>query len=953
MSAVDIACLGPMTLKIDGRPVAVGGPKQRAVLAMLVLHVGEFVSVDQLTDVVWGTSPPRNPRGVLQVYVTNLRRMLGDDHSGSGARLANSGGGYRLSLDTDAVDWLRFDRLTQQAEKWLSCGELGHSADLLRSALELWHGSAFPDLTATEFPPPAISRLEDRRVNAIEDLLELDLATGRSAEVAARSAELVAEYPFRERIRIARVTALYRCARLGEALAACRAARQFLLDELGAEPGQDFIALEQAVLQQDPVRQRTPGETTRAGIDRIPAAVSSFIGRTVELADLRTLLAEGHSRLITLTGPGGTGKTRLAMAAATAARPRFAHGVCWVALDAITGADRVAGAIAEELGLMASAGQDLLPVIADHLRSRMLLLVLDNFEHVMDAWPIVATILRAAPDLTVLITSRIALEISGEQRFAVPRLAVPPTTAPPCTFEVFDSVRLFIARARQVNRGFTIDEDSSAEPVAEVCRRLDGIPLAIELAAAQTADHSPAELLRSLRAVLTVLVDGPRDVPDRHRTLRATIEWSHRRLDEPQQSVFAALGVFAGAPDRLAVKAIVDNADSADTVDSALAGLVRQSLLLMDAAGSEPRFQMLQIVRAFAREMLAHYGRELPTSRRHAEHYLGIAQTQSDLLHSPGQIEAFAVLQQERVEFDSALDWAAGIHGDGGDNDLALRLVGSLWDFWQSSGDVAVPRQRAVDALARDTSSNPTVRAAAASGAGTLCWLTGDLASASHWHSEALANYCLIGDGLGIAWSTLCLAVQRANAGEYGEAERMAQQSLRLAVDAGAVRVVGGAHTALGVLAIYRGDDAAAQDHQQRALAIARETGDGRDAAKALINLSDIAEGRGNWRGAIKHVVEALEISARLGDRVNALFAVEAMAELKLRLGSPRLAARLLAAARLHRAAMAHPLDAHEQAAFEDVVDQTRGAAGPVGFAVAWAEGESLSFVDTIAAALA
>ena len=278
----------------------------------------------------------------------------------------------------------------------------------------------------------------------------------------------------------------------------------------------------------------------------------------------------------------------------------------------------------------------------------------------------------------------------------------------------------------------------------------------------------PGDIARIASRRAGVLVDGPRDVPDRHRTLRATIEWSHRRLDAPQRSVFAALGVFAGAPHRSAVIEVVDGTD---VVATALTGLVRQSLLMMDTTGPEPRYPMLQIMRAFARERLAECGRESTTRRRHAEHYLGIAQAQVDLLHSSSQVEAFALLQRDRVEFDSALDWSARIHGDGGDNDLTLRLVGSLWDFWQSSGDVTVPLQRAVDALARDTSSDPTVRAAAASGAGTLCWLAGDLAAAIHWHSEALANYRLIGDGPGIAWSTSCLAVQEANAGKYGAAD--------------------------------------------------------------------------------------------------------------------------------------------------------------------------------------
>lgn len=958
MAVLDIACLGPLAVTLDGCPVAVGGPKQRAVLALLALHAGDVVSVDQLTDVVWGATAPRNPRAVLQVYVTNLRRGLAVERPDVEARLTNVGGGYRLTLPPGAADWMRFDQLVRQAEERLRGTDLDAAADLLRAAVELWHGPAFPDLAAAEYPPPELGRLEERRLSAIEDLLELDLTLGRFAEVAARSGQLVTEHPFRERIRVARIVALYRCGRQGDALAACRATRRFLADELGAEPGPDFVTAEQAVLHQDPMFGRPPARAAHgADGDRVPAAASSLVGRAHELADLHKLLIDGHVRLVTLTGPGGTGKTRLAMAAATAVGSAFPDGVRWVSLETISGADRVPGTIAAALGLTPPPGGDLAVAIDDHLRARRLLLVLDNFEHVVGAWPVVAGILRAAPGVVVLVTSRRPLEISGEQRFEVPQLAAPPSEAPPDAVETFDAVRLFVARARLVDRRFTIDE-GSAGWVAEVCRRLDGLPLAIELAAARVADEGSAGLLASLPVGLAVLVDGPRDAPDRQRTLRATIDWSYRRLAAPHRAVFDVLGVFAAAPEPAAVSAVVGAAfvgdafvgKAADGVLPALDELVRQSLLLSDVTGSEPRFPMLQTVRAFARDQLAQHGRESVARQRHAEHYLSVAHRQVARLHGPGQMEAFGRLHRERPEFDAALDWAAG--GDDGAVQLALRLVGSLWDYWQTSGDVTVLRQRAMDALARDSLRDPAVRAGAASGAGTLCWLGGDLAAATRYHSEALALYRAVDDRVGVAWSMMCLSVQQVHAGRLDEAETLVRESLTLASAAGAPLVISSSHTVLGVLAFYRGDRAGADTHQFRALAIAREVGDEQNAAQTLINLSDIAEEAGDWARARRYVTESLQISARLGDKVKALFAVEAMAELRLRLGAPKDAARLLAAARRHRAAMAHPLDAHEQAAFDDIVEQTRAATGAVAFAIACAEGRSLTFDEAVAAAL-
>lgn len=514
----------------------------------------------------------------------------------------------------------------------------------------------------------------------------------------------------------------------------------------------------------------------------------------------------------------------------------------------------------------------------------------------------------------------------------------------------YDAVALFIARARLVGRHFAV-EGASTRAVAELCRRLDGLPLAIELAAARIADATPVELLASLPAGLSALVDGPRDAPDRQRTLRATIDWSYRRVDAGARTVLDAFGVFAAAPDQAAVCAVVGGGSG--TVPGALGELARHSLLRRDDAGPEPRFALLHTVRSFARERLSEGGREPETRRRHAEHYLSVARAQVARLHGPGQMDAFGLLHRDRPEFDAALDWAAGLHGDGGDVNLALFLVGALWDYWQTSGDVDVPRRRALDVLARDSERIPAVRAAAVSGVATLCWLGGDITAAARHHAEALRLYRLIDDPIGVAWSTMCLSVQQVHAGSFDEAQATAQAALTLATAADAPFVVSSTHTVLGVLAIYRGDRVGAVSHQSQALRIAREAGDEQGAAQALINLSDIAEDAGDWRRAEQYVIQSLEISARLGDKVKALFAVEAMAELRLRLGAPKDAARLLAAARRHRAAMAHPLDAHEQAGFDDIVEQTRAAAGAVAFAIASAEGRSLTFAESVSAALA
>lgn len=937
MGKLEIQCLGPLTVCVCGVPVAVGGRKQRAVLATLILHANQVVSVDCLTDIIWSSATPSNPRAVLQVYVANLRRALAlerESQAESPKRLESAGSGYRLSLSADEVDLLQFEDLTAAAAHQVHIGELASAAQSLRSALGLWRGPGFPDLRDGTVNPPKLSELEERRLAATEDLLDLELALGDNAQVAARASRLIVEHPFRERMRIAQITALYRAQRQGEALAACRATRRFLSDELGADPGPEFREVETAVLRQDPALAAQPGVTRAARLNNLPGAPSSFIGRGDELVELHRLVAEGPTRLITLTGPGGTGKTRLALATAAEVEQRFPDGVCWVALDAVGSPERVSTAIADALGVRPVAGEDMQKVVEDYLRPRRLLLALDNFEHVLDAWPVVAGVLRAAPQVIVLVTSRTALEISGEQRFAVPQLELPPPEAPAAAAMYYDAVELFAVRARHVDRQFVLD----ADPVAQICRRLDGLPLAIELAAARTASYGPTALLASLNDVLDVLVDGPRDVQDRQRTLRGAIDWSYRLLTAREQQIFEAFAVYGAGPDLSAVVAVVG--EERDETVAVLDNLVRHSLLREDRSGEEPRFLMLQTVRAFAAECLQASGEETSTRRRHAEHFLRVARHWTDRLHGPQQVEAFTHLHRDRPQFDAALDWAVG---PAGDIDLALRFVGCLWDFWQVSGDIAVPRHHAEIALRRGARASGLVRAAAASGAGTLCWLNGDLSNARRYHREALDSYQTAGHVAGSAWSIMCLAVQDVNAGQLDAAESAAYRALELAKEADHVRTIAAVHTVLGVLAIYRGDDRRAEEHQQRALALSRQTGDDHAAAKALINLSDISEGRREWDLAGEYVAQALRISRRIGDKVGTLFGIEAMAELRLRQGSPRAAARLLAATHHHRTAMAQPLDARESTALRGIIESIRGAAGPVGFAVAWAEGETLS----------
>jgi predicted ATPase/DNA-binding SARP family transcriptional activator len=956
VSELQVLGLGPLEVLVAGQPVTLGGRKQRTVLALLALRANATVPVDTLVEAVWAGAAPDRPTSVLQVYAANLRRVLEPDRAkGANGRLVSAAGGYRLLVAPEEADVLVFERLVAEAGVSVEAGELAGAAAALRAAVALWRGPAFPDLVDAQDARAEVAALGERRLTAVEDLLELDLSLGGHAAVAVEAATLVADFPFRERLRAAQITALYRGQRQGEALAACRAARRFLADELGADPGPELLELERSVLASDPaLLQKAPGSgRRRARLGNLPTPVSTFIRRDAELAELAQLLRHEGMRLLTLTGPGGTGKTRLALAAAASAEAAFEDGVCWVPLEAVPAAEQVLGAVAAALGVTSASPADLQDATLAFLHPRRLLLVLDNFEHVLDGWPLVTTLLVGAPGLTVLVTSRAPLHVTGEQRFAVPPLTLPAMhrTLTADAVEGAEAVRLFTTRAALVDRGFLLTDDNAAF-VAAICHRLDGLPLAIELAAARAGDYSPPVLLDALEDVLGVLVDGPRDVNDRQRTLRGAIAWSHGLLDADHRRVFTDLAVFAGAPSLDAVRAV--SAATRDGVDvaSALEALVLAGLVAPDGPREALRFRMMRTVRAYAEELLTLRGDQTGCRRRHAEYYLDRARLAARQIHGPQEVGAVTRMHAERPEFDAALEWAAGARGDGGDLPIALGLIGHLWDYWQITGEIDQPRRHAEQVLRHADHVDPALRASALSGAGTLCWLNGDIDAARDYHGQALQVYTLLGDRRGTAWSTLCLATQDIAAGHLDAARERAETALALGRSCGHVPTVSTADIALGVIASYNNDLDTAEDRLQEALAVARESGAGRLTAMALVDLANIAESRGEYERAIEYLIDSLAVATQLGNQPLAVFGIETMAELRLRLGAPHSAARLLGAAHAYRTDLAQPLDKREREELDAVIDQTRGAIGNVAFAVAWAEGTGLSVAQAVDHAL-
>src|SRR5215211_4603187 len=535
---MEFRILGPLEVRRDRRAVAVPGGKPRAVLAVLLLHANEPVNAERLAVALWGEDAPAGAIRTVQVYLSRLRRALGENE-----RLTTSRAGYRLRVRAGELDRERFERLVEDGRRALAEGRAEQAGRLLREALALWRGPPLADLAFEPFAPAEIVHLEEQRLAAVEARVEADLAAARHAELVPELQRLIDEHPLRERLRGQLMLALYRSGRQADALEAYRRTREVLVEQLGIEPSAELRALEQAMLMHDPALSVDapagvePGGAAKGGgrRTRIPHPPTATIGRDADLERLRAVVCDPAVGLVTVVGPPGVGKTRLAIEAAWAVASQLRDGAVFVSLAA-----------------------------------------LDGFEHVLDAAPLVAELLTAAPELTVVATSREPLRVRAERLVRVDPLAVPAQTDTDWSIErARGAVELFVAVARARDPGFTVGRHNWSA-VVESCRRLDGLPLAIELAAGRVGLLSVPDLLAGLRSGLDALGAGPRDAPSRQRTLAATLEWSYGLLAATEQRAFLALAVFAGGCTLDAAQAVTG------TPLEALEALVAKNLLLVD-----------------------------------------------------------------------------------------------------------------------------------------------------------------------------------------------------------------------------------------------------------------------------------------------------------------------------------------------------------------------------------
>src|SRR5581483_4307378 len=548
---VRFGLLGTVAVWADnGRLAEVPEAKVRALLAGLLIHAGRPVSADRLIDDLWGDDLPVHPAGALQSKVSRLRQALENAEPGGGELVVFRSPGYLLRAGPGALDEHRLAALVERAR---AAGDLRDRAQLLADALALWRGPPLADFADDMFAQAAIARLEEQRLATLEDQAETRLALGEHSLLCGELGEQVAQHPLRERLRAAHMLALYRAGRQAEAVASYGELRGELADNLGLDPGPALAALYQAILEQDPGLQRVRAPATLAARPRtnLPAPLGGLVGRTAEVARLQGLLAE--HRLVTLTGPGGVGKTRVALATASQAADDFPDGVWLVELAGPdhAGTRPPADVVTGVLGIRDDGSLDPQELLAGALHTSRMLLILDNCEHVVDeAAKLAAHLLQAAPALHVLVTSREPLMLAGEVVQALPPLDLPglDPSQQPAALARFSAVQLFVMRASAAAPGFGLGE-GNAQAVAALCRRLDGIPLALELAATRVRSLGVDELLTRLDDRFRLLATGHRDAPPRQQTLWGVIDWSWELLTEPERIVLRRLAVMADGCD--------------------------------------------------------------------------------------------------------------------------------------------------------------------------------------------------------------------------------------------------------------------------------------------------------------------------------------------------------------------------------------------------------------------
>ena len=889
--------LGTVQVRDDaGGPARVGGPRAQALLALLALDASRVVPASSLIDRLWDGDAPDGARGALQTMVSRLRGVLG-------SVIESHPAGYRLALGRDRVDALTFEDLAGQGSRALADGDAVGASAILRRALALWRGPALAGVAEAEPAAGIAARLEELRRSATADRIEADLAVATRSDAAGLTAELrvlVAEDPLAERPRALLMRVLYLAARQADALAVYADARAQLATQLGVDPSPQLEQVYLAVLRQTLPGAGSPADSApRATHDaavlgqpsvppltvRVP--LTSLVGREDQVAQVKALT--GENRLVTLTGPGGVGKTRLAAEVASRVGAEAGCGVWLVDLARLNDAGDLPYAALTATGIRdrllsgsrggdpgEAAAPDPYGSLVRGLSPRAGLIVLDNCEHLIDAVAGLAdAVLSGCPGVSVLATSREALGITGEVVWPVPPLPVPPRSGDggPGMIAATASVRLLADRARAARPGFAVNQANTAD-VARICQVLDGLPLAIELAAARLRTMSPAQLIARLGDRFTLLTGGSRTALPRHQTLRAVVEWSWDLLSKPEKVLARRLAVLpAGSTLGAAERICADELDAlggglpVGAVLDALTGLADKSFLTVDdgeGGDTDPRYRMLDTIRAYCMERLAEADEEDAVQDRMCGYYLVLAETAEPLLRTGAQFRWLGMLAADSDNMHAALRRAIELR----DAETALRFSAALAWYWHLCGQLRDSAPLVKAALALDA-AGPQRTDRATAEARAICALaiaeSGDRDLAAVRDALDAAAAATEADPSGRPRHPL-VAIGQAQAAMFGGNREEALQLLASYLDSADswIGAVARLHSAYVLVSMGRTEEASRDC--DAALAFFRGTGEVWGTVTALMFRAEMDKVAGDRRGAIAALEEAVSLDRQLAE---------------------------------------------------------------------------------------
>ncbi|WP_157041570.1 ATP-binding protein [Nitriliruptor alkaliphilus] len=925
-------------------------------------------SIPGLCEEVWGSEPPPSALGSLQSHLSRLHSLLDPSRPAGGPAtvLHHVPSGYHLDVDAVATDVAGFEADIAEGKRAAARGDLASASTCLRRGIERWRGPLAQGIELGPVGAAAAARLRELHAEATEEVLLAELSLGRADRVAAELEGLVAARPERERLHGLRMLALYRAGRQAEALAAFQEARTQLIETLGVEPGPSLRRLHEQVLTQDPAldwaspqrassrtleaSRTTPVSPPTAALGNLPAGFVDLVGRTADRRAVAQLLAD--HRLVTLTGAGGCGKTQLALAVGRDLASAGPDGVWLVELATREEEDEVPVALAEVLGVDDAPAEQLLDDLVVRLRDRRALLVLDNAEHVIDGVAeLVRHLLGDAPQLRILVTSRQALDVDGERTWRVRSLSLPAPDADLAALERSEAGRLLLRRAREAQPDLVTDQEQVRALVA-ICRELDGIPLALELAAARLRVLAPEEVAARLDDRFSVLRSSRRGAPARHRTLEAAIGWSFDLLTPPARRLLTRLGIFAGGATLEAAELVCSDEDlPATDVLQLLQDLVDRNLVVTVAAPIGPaRHTLLESIRSYA---LAHLdGDAGALRRRHAGYVADLCERAGTRITGTDQVRWLNRLHAEHDEVRAAVRWAA----QAGDATLCARIVAGAWWFWLQFGRAREGLGWARRVLLTGEDLDPELRGRVTGAAGRLAALCGDPDEAVTWLTEARTAAADRDDAVGAARAEARLAQVLHLRGDVDAAHRLL----------GSARARVGAHGdpwTLASIADVSGhlawscgalDDAESAYETGEVAYLA--AGDRWSACGSRLGRARVARERGDLDVAASHHAENLRVARDLTrsafDYIGIARDLRGVAAIAAARDEPAVAARLLAAAEDLRTDGEVPLTPDERVEVESLQDAIAAALGRPAAVTELAAGRELGAAAALDAAL-